>query len=1834
MNETTSHDDLTHTAPIDDLVSSSSGMAAHTSGTGGEPAENSASAPTSPPPLAEDDPLRDFVSSRPIADQIVFQMFLDQYPETGWDVLSNLFQDMLAERGIEGAPSPEAPGETVGIYGTFGFQYMAAVQTATFLKVVASLPDTPEGVKGSNVDLGTTVMKAASTTMSYSHWMADTVQNMSRKVNSFWTETDDTGKGFMAAEAVLSGTQVFTNIMFLNALHVTRKQAEMTLEIRQFHQDIADNGTDVDYLGNTRDRFQTETNFPDLLKMHNRFLEHNQTYLDQHLSQNRQAFTQASSALETANTAIANATQALDTAGHSLTGALRLRTEIRDAIAADRVNFPDDWSNLSPEEVQARENAIAQGHLNANADFQGQNPANWQEAVNTHIDTVRMNAADAQEQLTAAQAQRTQAQTDQAHYDTEVRRFETATETVNKQTTWANGISTHLTQDPDLAGKSVSKWGIADNGISMLRGAAGLGFWSHEGSSAELHASFGLGIASDGLYTGQSTADFLGGNAKATAALGLFASTVGVASVAVGLADITRQLDNPDLTDDQRDALKQAAALQGTMMAAMAAEGALAATAMLSHSAKALSFATKGVPVAGAVVTLLSVLDPVSWQRFDAAKDYIDHLRETDDGTETNGLLADRLEDTYDKEVAHYAAATAVDAAFGIASIGIAATGVGAPVAVAVALVGAAISTIIRLTEGNTWQREADKLADEMRSLPNGDQQTIAQFFEKQLDTRWEAIAAENEERFDRILDKNFDSIIGLGSQSFTDADASLAIQSDTISEMGKTAKHYGTEYLGQGNWDHQSVTLDESAAQIDLPNGGADKAVYLTFMAPLMLAVEEVYTRPMFNFGKGGGTTTTYVSGWTITDGTTKYTESSQTDGGKPGFAIPLQRAEASQTSTTFDVTNVITDYVPLNPNRTVIKDLSLKINALGGDDTYLADQAKVVFNGGAGEDTASYLNIDDDRFARGIQATANGANQVHVEKHLAAGSEYLQEVIKTKREQAGTDMWGKAKYKTVEYRAIEVAQHAHETTVVDLLTNIEVLQASDLDDILDLRGNTTVQRIFGFDGDDQIYAGEKTKVVLAGDGDDHIVTGAQSEYIDGGAGSDVIEAGKTLATLLQKVAAGTASQDDAVFLFGGDDIDAVVFDGETMQALREQYAEQQVAAAFVEYQLGQLAALGVDVDLARAIFEDQILGTSGDDFSLALFKGIEHLVFDLADIKPPVDTGMNGAAFTHYAYDLTAPRAAEEPDGGPPLTLAAFLSDPNNAIEDWLLPIEGYAQPTAGRTETRTDDVSGSLAANALHHFVGQVYLEAGVTYEFQESADTWGAVYLRPAQAGDDIDRTQVLRETTPGTATSGSFTATEGGWYEYDYYARTADAAGTAALLIRDVDADTAFQTLNGQDDPSLRLGFTSPMLAGSNVADALLENHWHAQDFNTMIASVLQASHGLPFLTRNTSKEIYDDAGTTYTTTQPLLFPNLGKGGNTRQITTEHIRIDLADWAEQQQADRVEVNPGRILEEDIAARGLIRYQGEIWLQEGETYKFRETAEDKVLFTLEDGGTGGPVTLLQDDRADHHTEASFTATTSGWHDFDFYAWNEEGPGSAKLEIGIASERDDAGDPVAWQFQTLEGNMAMAAMLDASGLDSGTVLQGGHLGESFIGSAYDDLIYGMDGHDHIDGGGGSDAMSGGDGIDTFVFRAGSGHDLIMELHASDWEDNLIKIADDQVEHNRSGDDLILWFEGNTADSLTLLNYYGDGAQPDAGPLRQHLLFANGNRETLDIQSDTGADTVLFRSMLAARDDAFAHSDVIEAAIETETRKAQFLNGSYQQTLLGDIEDWLGLG
>jgi len=192
-------------------------------------------------PEFEENPLRDFISARPIADQIVFEMFLEQYPETGWEALSKKFQDMLTERGLDTPPSSDAADDTVGIYGTFGYQYMAAVQSATFLKATAGLAQTFKGGDW-EATLGSKLAGATSTTMSYSHWMSDTVQNMARKVNSFWDQTDDTGKAFLVTEALLSGTQVATNVMFLRDLHAKRmhesKQAALIEDIRTFHKEI------------------------------------------------------------------------------------------------------------------------------------------------------------------------------------------------------------------------------------------------------------------------------------------------------------------------------------------------------------------------------------------------------------------------------------------------------------------------------------------------------------------------------------------------------------------------------------------------------------------------------------------------------------------------------------------------------------------------------------------------------------------------------------------------------------------------------------------------------------------------------------------------------------------------------------------------------------------------------------------------------------------------------------------------------------------------------------------------------------------------------------------------------------------------------------------------------------------------------------------------------------------------------------------------------------------------------------------------------------------------------------------------------------------------------------------------------------------------------------------------------------------------------------------------------------------------------------------------------------------------------------------------------------
>lgn len=74
---------------------------------------------------------------------------------------------------------------------------------------------------------------------------------------------------------------------------------------------------------------------------------------------------------------------------------------------------------------------------------------------------------------------------------------------------------------------------------------------------------------------------------------------------------------------------------------------------------------------------------------------------------------------------------------------------------------------------------------------------------------------------------------------------------------------------------------------------------------------------------------------------------------------------------------------------------------------------------------------------------------------------------------------------------------------------------------------------------------------------------------------------------------------------------------------------------------------------------------------------------------------------------------------------------------------------------------------------------------------------------------------------------------------------------------------------------------------------------------------------------------------------------------------------------------------------------------------------------------------------------------------------------------------------------------------------------VLLGGEGHDRLVGGQGRDILRGGEGNDYLDGGIGNDRLVGGDGMDLFVFRAGSGKDVIKDFSISDDAIDLVDFA-----------------------------------------------------------------------------------------------------------------------
>ena len=114
--------------------------------------------------------------------------------------------------------------------------------------------------------------------------------------------------------------------------------------------------------------------------------------------------------------------------------------------------------------------------------------------------------------------------------------------------------------------------------------------------------------------------------------------------------------------------------------------------------------------------------------------------------------------------------------------------------------------------------------------------------------------------------------------------------------------------------------------------------------------------------------------------------------------------------------------------------------------------------------------------------------------------------------------------------------------------------------------------------------------------------------------------------------------------------------------------------------------------------------------------------------------------------------------------------------------------------------------------------------------------------------------------------------------------------------------------------------------------------------------------------------------------------------------------------------------------------------------------------------------------------------------------------------------------------------------------AGISYSETLRGTSFNDAIYGGAGNDSLLGIIGDDVLYGGTGNDTLDGGTGSDTYVFRVGSGQDIISQFDPSADRIDTVQFADitstSLTAVQRSGNDLIL--EYGTSDSITIKDHF----------------------------------------------------------------------------------------
>lgn len=453
-------------------------------------------------------------------------------------------------------------------------------------------------------------------------------------------------------------------------------------------------------------------------------------------------------------------------------------------------------------------------------------------------------------------------------------------------------------------------------------------------------------------------------------------------------------------------------------------------------------------------------------------------------------------------------------------------------------------------------------------------------------------------------------------------------------------------------------------------------------------------------------------------------------------------------------------------------------------------------------------------------------------------------------------------------------------------------------------------------------------------------------------------------------------------------------------------------------------------------------------------------------------------------------------------------------------LATVEGNFSGLLDVNMDGTPEPSSTPEIGKMMHFSGQVWLEGGVVYEFREEVDNFA--YLT-------IGGNAVLSDNNVWRTKDAGVEVGESGWYDYDFYAGNFWKPGYGRLLYR----------RQGESDWK---GFVTDSWAMVSNGDG--DTTWFAEEFSDVAMELQVEAGGRKYLTRDSIFEEY----------------RVGSYLNDAALLDDHARDNEATLT-RVASDDFYTWPGQYTTH--------RTYGQIWLEGGVEYTFKEAVDDLALFKID-----GQV-ILQNNVWNVHTTNTVTFAESGWHNYDFYGHNNWGGAFARLYYKTPDMVD---------FDLVDAQYGTETMLTAESALTGVTLLGDGLDNTLIGGQRGDVITGGAGHDTITGGYHNDAMTGGSGNDTFIFGYGHSHDLLFEMADSGWDGNELRFDAlmSEIKMYRDGNDLVL--SGIYHDSVTLLDYFVTKDRAYTGTHAQTIVDASGAKITIDINSsyDSWADLV----------------------------------------------------